>query len=54
MILNRARNFKYDRKIREDFLKDFIYTPDGQASFRAENEIIKVINNNKKYEENKD
>ncbi|OGY47195.1 MAG: hypothetical protein A3J62_02400 [Candidatus Buchananbacteria bacterium RIFCSPHIGHO2_02_FULL_38_8] len=34
---------KYNDNDREKFLKRFIYIPDGRASIRAEDEIIKVI-----------
>lgn len=42
-ILNSSQYINYDPKRKEDFLKRFISIPDGRASLRAEEAIIKTI-----------
>jgi len=38
---------KYDQQRKAEFLKQFIYIPDGKASVRVEEEIIKIIEKKK-------
>ena len=43
-ILLDYSDYKYDEEIKKDFLEKYISTSIGNASLRAENEIIKEIN----------
>jgi len=47
-ILNPDKYLNYSQKQRAEFLKELIYIPDGQASFRAEEAIIEAIKEYKK------
>ena len=43
-ILNHQKYLNIDPEIKRKFLEELIYTPDGQASIRAENFIIETVN----------
>src|SRR3989338_5790797 len=43
-ILALSHMVEYNQDKKNAFLQDFIYLPDGQASLRTEDEIIKIIN----------
>lgn len=43
MLLDLERFTPHDQKLVTEFVEQFAYRPDGQASFRAEQEVINVI-----------
>jgi len=42
-VYNYRDYLKYDERVRDEFLKDFIYSADGRAGRRAEEAIIKLM-----------